>query len=259
MRRLVLGLILAAGAALAQDAGPVFEVDGRQSGYLYMTPETRALQDDDFLNPAMFAADAGRDLWSAPDGPKGLSCACCDGPAETAMAGVAARYPMVDPETGDLLNIEARINRERETRMGAAPWDHDSDSLLAMTAWITLQSRGMPVQVAVDGAAAPFFAAGQALYETKIGQLNLSCADCHDDRAGLRLRGDVISQGQINAFPIYRILWDDIGSRHRMFAWCNTSIRAEPYAAGSPEYLALELYVAWRGRGLSIEGPGVRR
>jgi sulfur-oxidizing protein SoxA len=44
-----------------------------------------------------------------------------------------------------------------------------------------------------------------------------------------------------------------------MFVWCNTSIRAEPYPEGAPEYLALELYVAWRGRGLPMESPAVRR
>ena len=73
------------------------------------------------------------------------------------------------------------------------------------------------------------------------------------------LRGDRISQGQVNGFPFYRISWRSVGSRHRMFRWCNTSVRSEPYALGSEEYLSLKLYVAWRGRGLLIEAPAVRR
>jgi sulfur-oxidizing protein SoxA len=44
-----------------------------------------------------------------------------------------------------------------------------------------------------------------------------------------------------------------------MFAWCNSALRAEPFESGSPEYLALELYLAWRGRTLPIAVPGVRR
>ena len=73
------------------------------------------------------------------------------------------------------------------------------------------------------------------------------------------LRGDRISQGQVNGFPFYRISWRSVGSRHRMFRWCNTSVRSEPYVLGSEEYLSLKLYVAWRGRGLLIEAPAVRR
>ena len=44
-----------------------------------------------------------------------------------------------------------------------------------------------------------------------------------------------------------------------MFRWCNEAVDAEPHAYGSDEYLALELYLAWRGRGLPIETPAVRR
>jgi len=91
------------------------------------------------------------------------------------------------------------------------------------------------------------------------GQLHLSCANCHVENAGKRLRGDVISQGQINGFPIYRLTWEDLGSTHRMFALCNEAVRAEPYALGSKEYLSLEFYVTTRGRGLKIESPAVRR
>jgi L-cysteine S-thiosulfotransferase len=75
----------------------------------------------------------------------------------------------------------------------------------------------------------------------------------------MRLRGDLISQGQVNGFPIYRLLWRKMASRHRMFEWCNTSVRAKPFPLGSQEYLSLELYVAWRGRGMLIESPAVRR
>ncbi|MHA1559610.1 MAG: sulfur oxidation c-type cytochrome SoxA, partial [Alphaproteobacteria bacterium] len=105
----------------------------------------------------------------------------------------------------------------------------------------------------------PFFEAGREFFFEQRGQLDLSCAQCHDDRDGLRLRGDTISQGQINGFPFFRLMWDSIASTHRMFEWCNVSVRAEPYPLGSDEYLNLELYVAWRGRGLLMETPAVRR
>jgi sulfur-oxidizing protein SoxA len=122
-----------------------------------------------------------------------------------------------------------------------------------------MQSRGLPINVRIDGPATPFFEAGKAFYVRRRGQLDLACYHCHDRLAGQRLRGDVISQGQSNGFPVYRHTWQTLGSTHRIFAWCNVSVRAESYPYGSDEYVNLELFVAWRGRGLPVETPAVRR
>ena len=246
-------------AALAADVPAPYEVEGRRSGYLYLSDDLQALQDDDFLNPGLFSLEAGRALWSEVAGSKGLSCAACHDEAAESMRGIAARYPVHDEELDGLVNLELRINEMRTDYMGAEPYPYGSDELLALTTFVSAQSRGMPMAVEIDGPAAPFFEQGQEFYETRRGQFDLACGDCHDENAGQMLRGDVLSQGQVNGFPIYRMLWSSMGSRHRMFEWCNTSLRSEPYALGSDEYLALELYVAWRGRGLPIEAPAVRR
>lgn len=261
-RKILVGLfaggIIAGSVAIAQTQAP-YEIEGRKSGYLFMTPATRSLQDDEFQNPGMFIVERGRELWNRPEGPDRKSCASCHGDAEASMAGVATRYPVFDSTANGLINLEMRINRERGDHMKAAPLKYESEELLALTTYISMQSRGQPMNVAIDGPAKPFFDQGKAFYDTRRGQLDLSCGQCHDDRVGMRLRGDVISQGQLNGFPIHRLSWRSMLSRHRIFAWCNTTVRAEPYEAGSPEYLALELYVAWRGRGLPIEAPAVRR
>ncbi|MFM1862861.1 MAG: sulfur oxidation protein SoxA [Pseudomonadota bacterium] len=229
------------------------------SGYDYMARATQELQDDDFVNPGFFAIDRGRRLWSEPAGASGAACADCHGAEGEGLVGAAARLPAVDPQTGALMNLEGHINDCRGSRMNAEPYAYESEDLLALTAYVSHLSRGVPVAVAVDGPAAPFFEQGRALFFERRGQLDLSCTQCHDARAGQMLRGDRISQGHVNGFPIYRLKWFAMGSRHRMFEWCNTSLRAEPFAPGSPEYLALELYVAWRGNGLPIETPAVRR
>lgn len=260
-RRLVLAVLALSGLALSVGwaADSPREVEGRKSGYLFLAPGTRALQDDEFQNPGLFAIERGRELWTAVAGAEGKSCASCHGDAETAMRGVAARYPVFDAARGGLLNLELRINAERSDRMKTAPLAYESRDMLALTAYLSAQSAGMPMQAAIDGPARPFFEEGQKFYETRRGQLDLACAQCHDALVGQHLRGDLVSQGQINGFPLWRLSWNSLLSRHRLFAWCNTSVRAEPYELGSPEYLALELYLAWRGRGLPIETPAVRR
>ena len=117
----------------------------------------------------------------------------------------------------------------------------------------------MPVSVAVDGPARPFFDEGREAFYRREGQLNLACKHCHEDNWGKMLRGDLLSQGQGNGYPIYRLEWQKLGSLDRRLRSCNIGVRAEPYPYGAPEYAALELYLAWRARGLPVETPAVRR
>jgi sulfur-oxidizing protein SoxA len=132
-------------------------------------------------------------------------------------------------------------------------------ALLSLTAAIALRSRGMPLRVAVDGPATPFLEQGRRFYETRQGQLNLACGQCHDDNAGRRLRGDVISNGLGTGYPAYRLEWNGLGSLHRRLRACSLGVRATEFALGSAEYLALELYLAARANGMPVEAPGLRR
>jgi sulfur-oxidizing protein SoxA len=234
-------------------------VDGRRSGYTYLSEENQRLQDDDFANPGLLWVERGRELWRQPDAPTAKSCASCHGDAADSMRGVRTRYPRFDPTRGTLINLEQQINQCRGARMQATPYPYESEALLALTAFVAFQSRGMPIAVRIEGPAQPFFEAGKIFFYQRRGQLDMACAHCHEQYAGQRLRGDVISQGQINGFPVYRFTWQTLGSTHRMFEWCNTSVRAEPYPLGADEYVNLELYMAWRGRGLPAETPAVRR
>ena len=72
------------------------------------------------------------------------------------------------------------------------------------------------------------------------------------------IRADHLSQGQINGFPTYRLKWAGLGSSHRRFKGCMDNIRAKPFKRGSDEFTALEVYLASRSNGLSVETPAVR-
>ncbi|MEE4360195.1 MAG: sulfur oxidation c-type cytochrome SoxA [Pseudomonadales bacterium] len=229
-----------------------------RSGYSYMGAELRALQDDSFANPGMLWVDRGATLWNEAPGGGAQRCADCHGEPSN-LAGVAARLPAWSAARSRLENLEMRINVCRTLRQGQDAWPWESEPLLAMTTLVAHQSRGTPLDVRIDGPAAAAFARGQREFERERGQLGLACSDCHSRYAGARLRGDLVSEGMINGFPIYRLTWQTLGSRQRMFRWCNEAVRAEPYPAGHETYLDLELYLAWRARGLPIETPAVRR
>ncbi len=131
--------------------------------------------------------------------------------------------------------------------------------MLSASSLVRLQSRGMPVQVKIDGEAAPFYAKGKAFYEQRRGQLDMACVHCHVQNHGKYVRSEHLSQGMPNGFPTYRLKWQKLGSLHRRFRGCNKNIRAEPYKQGTPEYTELELYVMSRANGLPVESPSVRK
>lgn len=253
-----LGLVMAAASApVAEDFG-AYAVDGRRSGYTYAAAETRAMQDDEFANPGTIWIEKGAELWRTSDGESGQACASCHQAAADSMRGVGARYPVFAPELGKLINLEQRINQCRSERMNAAPWPWESEALLAMTTYVRHQSRGMPVSPVVDGPAAPFFEAGRTLYHTRRGQLDMACIHCHEMNSGNMLRAQRLSQGMSNGFPTYRLKWQTVGSLHRRIIGCDKDVRAETFPAGADAYVNLELYLAWRARGLPIETPAVR-
>lgn len=226
------------------------------SGWRFRTDETQALEIDDFDNPGMLTVDAAIDAFNTVDGSEGKSCASChEGPEE--FAGLSASLPKVID--GKLVVMEDLLNSHRAEVMGAEPWKWSGDEMQGMVALIGLQSRGMPVNVAIDGDAAPFWEQGKEMYYTRYGQLEMSCANCHEDNYGNMIRADHLSQGQINGFPVYRLKQAKLISRHNRFRGCIRDTRAETFAEGSDEFRALELYVASRGNGLSVETPAVRQ
>lgn len=230
----------------------------RRSGSTYLSSDHRRLQEDDFVNPGMFWVEEGAQAWRR-SAASSATCDACHGDPAQSMRGVAARYPAFDQQVQRVINLEQRINLCRDRHQQVKPLPYESRELLALTAFVSYQSRGLPVKVQIDGPAASSFLRGREEYERRRGQFDMSCVGCHVARAGSRLRGEVISQGQINGHPVYRLTWQTLGSTHRMFAWCNEAVRAQPYPAGSQEYVDLELFVKWLGQGLPVEAPAVRR
>jgi sulfur-oxidizing protein SoxA len=230
-----------------------------KSGIEFAGEDVRKLQADDFANPGMLWIARGEKLWSEPAGKSRKACAGCHGDAKQSMKGVAARYPRIDPGAARLVNVEGRINICRGRHQEADPLGHETEDLLSLTAYVAHQSRGMPMNVTIDWQNRHNFERGRDFYYRRIGQMNLSCAHCHQQNWGRRLLNEPISQGHGNAYPIYRLEWQAMGSLHRRFRSCFFGVRAEMLPIGSPELLDLELFLAWRAKGLPIETPGVRR
>jgi sulfur-oxidizing protein SoxA len=238
MRRAALALLLAF-PALAQDA--------RRSGFEFMAPATRAMQADDAANPAM--------LWVA-DGQARFAAQCAGCHAAEAMRGVAARHPAWDEARAAPVDLAGRI-QACQARTGQ-PDARESEGLLALETFVALQSRGLPIAPPDDARLAPALARGEALFTTRRGQLDLSCAQCHDDNAGRRLAGSVIPQGHATGYPIYRLEWQGVGSLQRRLRNCMVGVRSTAPGFGDADYVALELFLMRRAAGMVMESPAVR-
>jgi sulfur-oxidizing protein SoxA len=230
-----------------------------QGGAQFQSADVRATQADEFGNPGMLWVERGSALWNAARGERNVSCAGCHGEAPKSMRGVAARFPAYDAALGRVVNLEQRINAcvTDNQKAAALPWE--SQELLALTAFVARQSRGMPLAASTEGPAGAALERGRALYFERQGQLNLACTQCHDANWGRTLLSEKISQGHPADWPAYRLEWQALGSLERRLRACYFGVRAEMPPYGSPDLVALELYLARRARGLAIEAPGVRR
>jgi L-cysteine S-thiosulfotransferase len=268
--RWLLSLLLAclASAAFAQTS-----VDHRQSGFAIMDARTQAMQRDDAQNPAMLWVQGGAQLWAQPSTSNGKSCASCHGAAvgqpnafsrsPAAMQSVATRYPAIDTLLGKPVNLSQRINLCRQRHMSQSALSSEHEDLLSLESWLGHAARNQPIAAhmkpqSIDVKLQAARKQGEQLFFQRMGQLNLSCAQCHDERPGLKLGASTIPQGQATGYPIYRLEWQGMGSLARRIRGCLTGVRAQPFAAGSEEMTALEVYLAARAMGLPLETPAVR-
>ena len=254
--RVIAGVMLAVvvvSSSLSNDIPP----SERRSGATFMAPETQAMQSDDTANPGMLGVIEGEALWTTSFGAAARSCASCHSDVRS-MKGVAARYPAFDDRLKRPVDLGQRINLCRVNHQQAPSLDMDSPEMLALTALIGKQSRGMPINADTDPRLTRFVEKGRAIFMRRQGQLNLGCANCHDDNWDKRLAGSAITQGQPTGYPVYRLEWQGLGSLQRRLRNCMIGMRAQPFEADAPEAIELELFLMSRARGMPVETPAVR-
>ena len=253
----VASLLVAAGIALVLLATEIPQAE-RRSGYSFMAPDTQAMQDDDTANPGMLWVLDGETLWKSKTGAADKACADCHGDAARSMKGVAARYPAFDKALGRPVNLEQRINLCRARHQQATPLAYESRDLLALTAFVARAIARHADRADADPQLEPFVAKGRELFMHRQGQLNLACANCHDDNWDKHLAGSAITQAHPTGYPLYRLEWQSLGSLQRRLRNCIIGMRAQAYDYGAPELVELELYLMSRARGMPIETPAVR-
>jgi len=272
---IALALALLAQAAPAADApDPAAEAKAFRDYFVKKFPKVKL---DDFVNgpysmnedmrkqwqqkeqfpPYEFALEAGKEMF-ATRFKNGKSYADC---FRNGGIGIRQNYPYFDEKEGKVVTLELALNRCRETN-GEAPYSYVEDEMASLTAYMAFTSRGRPMDIKIpnDPRALEAYENGKRYFYTRRGQLNFSCASCHVQGPGERIRAEILAPalGIMNALPIYRSEWSGMGTTSRRLITCNSQTRAVPLEPQSDEYRDVEFYLSYMSNGLPISGPGAR-
>ena len=217
----------------------------------------RQWQEKEEFPPYEFALDAGKEMFATPF-KNGKTYADC---FPNGGIGIRQNYPYFDTKEGKVVTLELALNRCREAN-GEAPYSYVKDEMASLTAYMAFTSRGKPMDIKIpdDPRALAAFEEGKRYFYTRRGQLNFSCATCHVQSPGERIRAEVLAPalGIMNAMPIYRSEWSGMGTTSRRFTTCNSQIRGVPLNPQDDEYRNVEYYLSYVSNGLPISGPGAR-
>jgi L-cysteine S-thiosulfotransferase len=216
---------------------------------------------DPFVNPAADAIESGAELFRKA-GASGKSCAACHDKPETLYKRWGAEMPKWDGGMKRMIGVEEFITRHGAATTGEK-WLMQSNENIKLAVYLRSLSNGEAIKLDVssaEGKAA--LARGEALSNAKLGQLNLSCQDCHSPSMGANhwMRGQYLGElpGQITHFPVWRTSREQIWDIRRRFQWCNVQIRANELSPDAPEYADLEFYLTSLSSGQRLEVPGIR-
>ncbi len=202
--------------------------------------------------------DRGEELFNTPFA-NGKSYADC---LENGGVGIRQNYPKFDAATGTVKTLEGEINACREAN-GEKPLGWQKGDIAAISAYIASTANGNRINIKVpsDPRALAIYQRGKEHFYSRRGQLNMSCAHCHYDNAGNRIRGDILSPalGHPSHFPVWRLKWNGFGTLHRRYGGCNKQVRAKPFPAQSDEYKALEYFHTYMSNGIEVHAPSSRK
>jgi L-cysteine S-thiosulfotransferase len=217
----------------------------------------RQWEEKEQFPPYEFSLDMGKEMFAKPF-KNGKSYADC---FSNQGIGIRQNYPYFDAKEGKVITLELALNRCREAN-GEPPFSYVGDEMAALTAYMAFTSRDklFNIEIPNDPRALEAYQNGKRYFYTRRGQLNFSCATCHVQNPGERLRAEILAPalGILNAMPIYRSEWGGMGTISRRLTTCNSQIRAVPLEPQADEYRDLEYYLSYVSNGLPVSGPGSR-
>lgn len=228
------------------------------SGYEFLSEQAKEIQMDDFQNPGYLMIDKGLEVYNQA-GENGQYCMNCHGKDGNQFVPKSiAQFPKYHDSLKHPVTLRDQIQHCWGTRLDNFPLLYDDIELLALETLVRNKAFGETVQVDISGKIAPYYELGKALYYTRFGQMDMNCSQCHEIYQRKMLRGQQLSQGHTNGFPLFRLESQKMVNLPQRLRECFRSLRAETYEQESEEFRNLEIYLNARGNGLKIETPAIR-
>ncbi len=217
----------------------------------------RQWQEKEEFPPYEFALDAGKEMFATPF-KNGKTYADC---FPNGGIGIRQNYPYFDEQGRQGRHARARAQPlPRGQWRGALFLRQGRDGLAHRVHGLHLARQADGHQDPDDPRALAAFENGKRYFYTRRGQMNFSCASCHVQSPGERIRAEILAPalGILNAMPIYRSEWSGMGTTSRRFVTCNSQTRAVPLEPQADEYRDVEYFLSYVANGLPISGPGAR-
>lgn len=228
-------------------------------GAYISSPDAKAQYDNIMLFPPFQTqVDAGRAIWEKPfaNGKTFASCFPSGG------RNVAGNYPQFDDSLGKVVTFEMALNQCLKGNGEAELKHEDMGKMGLLTAYARTLSDGMKMNIKVAGPGAiQAYEDGKRQFFARRGQFDFSCATCHVDYAGSRVRNEFLSPviGQATHWPVFRGPGDDVWTLQRRYVGCYGLIRAKSPAIGSEEFNNLEYFHSYLSNGLPMKASVFRK
>jgi sulfur-oxidizing protein SoxA len=182
---------------------------------------------------------------------------------------VAGNYPYFDEKKKEVVSLTGAVN-ECLTNDGQKAWNEKKGKMAIFQSYIASETQDAEKKVDIkilSAAAAAAYERGKEYYYTQRGYLKLSCATCHVQGAGKRVRNESLSQlaGQTTHFPVYRLKWgvskveNGLGTLERRMSGCIKDQGQVPPKTDSKEMKELLYFMAYMSNEMNVDGPDIRK
>lgn len=241
-----------------KDKYPDIKMDDYVFGALAFDPDAKSQYDSIMeFPPYVGELEKGQKLWNTQF-KNGKTYADC---LPNGGKMIAGNYPMFDEAKGKVVTFEDAINACRVANGEEAFKYDDKKTMGLVTAYGRTLSDGMKMNIKVEGAGAmKAFEDGKQTYYARAGQLNFSCANCHVDNAGNRLRSELLSPvlGQAVHWPVFRG-GENLVTLQNRYEGCFKQVRHVPDMPGSTRFNNLEYFHSYLSNGLEMKASVFRK
>ena len=233
---------------------------------LSMTKADRALYQEMLENnPADIFVEEGAELLDELGGEEALAKFL--GVKEKDLPKYIATFPRYIDKIGMVVALDQMLQASMYDQ-GKKPYKLKSSEMDALAAFVKSLANGQKIAIDVNANEhmKKAYKLGKEMFELRRGKRGLSCYSCHSpDVVGMRLRMQILpnlGDPKVKAaatWPAYRMTKGKMFTLQKRFQQCMKNALLAKLPLGSPQMVALEVYITDMAKGQEIHIPGLKR